>query len=317
MFVLAWSFTGAAVVGALDRYLWIGALVRELGFHLAWTAMLGAAFALARRAWLPAASLSGLALLFAVPLAPLYRPTRPTPEAGPLLRVATAHLSGAEFGENALRSWLARTRPDAVALSGLKQMRNFGESFDVTPRGRASAPVGSYRVVRGRADLHLLLLVKSALAVPARENNAERASATLRIGRCALRVVAVELPTLAAYTARDARKRAIAELAKLPRAARSVWLGQLGSRPEAHDLTPLTQPHELRDGRHGHGRFATAPGSLAWFGFPLSHLLVHGWLRVRDLAADRPFAPGAQRTLHATVELTEPPCRFARDTRHE
>ncbi len=296
----AWTFTGLALLGALERYLWLGALVRELAFHLALLALLAAAFAMARRAWLPLASLTALAALFAVPLAPLYRPTRPTPEAGPLLRVATAHLSGNELNPSDLARWLTAERPQALALTGLRQTRTFDDQ------------IGNYRIARSRTDLRTLLLVQSALLSAPQSPSDEPAYATVRVGRCALRVLAVELPALAAYTAHDARKRMIARLRALPRTPRSVWLGQLGSVPDAHDLSALLEKHELRDGRHGHGRFATAPASLGSLGVPLSHVLVHGWLRVRELTAGAPIAPGAQRSLQANVELTEPRCRPAR-----
>src|SRR5690606_28355476 len=132
---------------------------------------------------------------------------------------------------------------------------------------------------------------------------------TLRAGRCGARMVAVELPRLTAYTELTARARAIRALDGTASAPRSVWLGHFGSRADAHDLAPFRAHHALRDGRRGHGRTATAPSALGWLGFPLSYVLVHGWIGVRALSADEPLVNGAHRTVRATLELTEPRCR--------
>jgi hypothetical protein len=309
LWTATWALTGAALLAALEPYVWLGALLRELGFQLAILALISAAFALARRAWVALASLLVLAGVFAFPLLPLYRSSRPTPQAGPLLRVATAHLGGVELPEAALRSWLAHERPDALVLTGVRESRSF------------AGQLGSYRVARGTIDLRALLLVQSALVVPAgavpTRERAEHPSAIVRVGRCQARIVGVELPPLAAYTALAARERAIARLDQLPRASRSVWLGHFGSRAEAHDLAGLVAQHALRDGRLGHGRLATAPSALGGLGFPLSQLFVHGWISVREMAVQAPLAAGAQGTLRASVELTEPRCRFTRGTPNE
>lgn len=293
---------GLAVLRWLEPHVWLGALVSELGFHLALAALAGAGIALAKRAWVALAGLLALGLLFAWPLAPLYRATKPTPQAGPLLRVATGHLAGHALDEGKLLSWLARERPDAMAITGLR------EDF-------AGSRLGGYRIARGNLDLRSLLLVQSALVVPTRERAGgdEHPVLTLRAGRCQARAVALELPPLAAYTALDARARAIQRATQLPSAPRSVWLGQLGSRSEAHDLHGFIAQHALRDGRIGHGRLATAPGALGPLGFPLSQVLVHGWISVREADVKPPLVDGAHRTVTAVLELTEARCRFARD----
>ncbi|MDB4972847.1 MAG: hypothetical protein JWN48_1188 [Myxococcaceae bacterium] len=286
-----------AVLAALEPYVWLGALVNELGFHLALAAALGAAVAGVKRAWLPTAALLALAGYFVWPLLPLYRSTRPTPQAGPTLRVATAHLAGNELDKDTLLSWLARERPDAAALTGLKSDLAIG------------ARLATYRVARGNAELRTLLLVQSALVVPVRERPNEHPIVTVRAGRCQARTVGIELPPLGAYTALEARARALERVTQLKSTPRSIWLGHLGSRAQAHDLGGFVAAHALRDARLGHGRLATAPGSLGALGFPLSHVLVHGWISVRNVEVKAPIVSGAQRTITGVLELTEARCR--------
>lgn len=287
-----------ALLGALEPYLWLGALVGELGFQLALAALLIAAVALAKRAFIVLAAALALALFFVWPLIPLYRSTRPTPQAGPILRVATAHLAGNALDEATLLRWLARERPDAAALTGLRSDLSVGSRL------------GAYRIARGNVDLRALLLVQSALVVPVRERPTEHPTLTVRAGRCQAQTVAMELPPLAAYTALEARERAIARVTALKPTPRSVWLGHLGSRVEAPDLDGFIAAHALRNAGRGHGRLATAPGSLGPLGFPLSHVLVHGWISVRDVDVKDPIVPGAERTIAGILELTEARCRF-------
>jgi hypothetical protein len=300
-FVVATALLGtAALLSLLEPYVWVGALIRELGFHLALLALLVALIAALRRAWLALGLLIAVALLFALPLLPLYRSTRPTPQAGPVLRVATAHLAGAKLPLAALSVWLTRVRPDALAITGLAESASFG------------ARIGTYRVLRGSAELRTLLLVQNALVVPGRERSGAYPSQAVRAGRCQARLVAVELPPIAAYTTLDSRARGIAALTSLASAPRSIWFGHFGSRADAHDLAAFRAHHALRDGRLGHGRAATAPSALGALGFPLSHALVHGWISVREMSVGEPLVAGAQRTLSTTVELTEQRCRFTR-----
>jgi hypothetical protein len=301
-------------IGLLEPWLYLGALLRELGFHLALAALIFGGAWLVRRRYLGAAALVASSALFALPLLPFYRATKPTPQSGPLLRVASAHLDGAELTSEALAAWLAHERPDAVALTGLR-----------SELGQAS--FASYRVARS-SDLRSVLLVQSALAVAASPARAERgalgrgqprealrghASMLVRAGRCQARVVTLELPSIGSYAELDLRARQLEAARALPSAPRSVWLGQLGSRAEALDLQPFLAAHQLRDARVGHGRLATAPAYLGPLGFPLSDVLVHGWIGVRELNVVAPPVEGAQRALTAVLELTEPRCRFSRD----
>jgi hypothetical protein len=256
--------------------------------------------ALYRKAWLACSLLLSLGALFAWPLLPLYRGTRPTPQTGPLLHIATAHLAGQALSRERLTSWLTREHPDALALTGLSQSAEFG------------AAVGSYRVLHGNADLRALLLVQGALVVPGRERVGPHPTQAIRAGRCQARLVAVELPPLVVYTTLAARERAIDALTRIPSAPRSVWFGHFGSRPDAHDLAEFSAHHTLRDGRLGHGRSATAPSSLGPLGFPLSNALVHGWISVRAFDVAEPLVSGANRPVRATLELTEARCRFTR-----
>ncbi|HEY6881309.1 MAG TPA: hypothetical protein VI299_24955 [Polyangiales bacterium] len=291
------------LIGLLEPWLYLGALVRELGFHLLLVAAACALWAAGRRHYVAALVLSGVGALFALPWLPFYRSTRPTPQSGPVLRVASAHLASAELTTHALADWLARVRPDALALTGLRS--ELGQ-----------ADFEGFRVARGR-DPRSLLLVRSELALAQREALRGNASQLLRAGRCRARIVTLELPAIAAYADLDRRAREIAAARAIPSAPRSVWLGQLGSRADAHDLAPFISDHQLRDARIGHGRLATAPGSLGPLGFPLSHILVHGWISVREVALAPPLAPGADRVLTASLELTEPRCREALEFPHE
>jgi hypothetical protein len=296
---IAGAVAALAGLSLLEPYVWIGALLNELGFQLAICAALGALYAAVRRAWIVLVGLLLALALFVWPLAPLYRSTKPTPQAGPLLRVATAHLAGSALPLDKLQSWLGRERPDAMVITGLRQ-------------DLGATRLGPYRVARGNSDLRTLLLVQSALVVPSRERSSPHPVVTVRAGRCQARVVGLELPPLAAYTALEARQRAIASVTRLSSTPRSLWLGHLGSRAEAHDLEPFIARHALRDGRLGHGRLASAPGALGPLGFPLSDVLVHGWISVRELDVKPPLVDGAHRTLTGVLELTEARCRFNR-----
>jgi hypothetical protein len=298
-FVIAFALLLAlSLLALVAPYVWVGALIQELGFHLALVAAAIAIVALFRRAWLAALLFVIGAGLFVVPLAPLYRETLPTPQAGPIVRVSTHYLAGEALPLDVLHRYLTRAQPDAVALTGLVETSSFG------------ARVGPYKVVRGNDELRSVLLVQSALAVSTRERIGAHPTQLLRAGRCQARLVAVDLPPLAAYTSLEARARRIAALSTLPNTPRSVWFGHFGSRADAHDLGAFRSRHELRDGRLGHGRTATGPGALGPLGFPLSSVLVHGWISVRELDSEPPIVSGAHRSVRATLELTEARCRF-------
>lgn len=286
--------------GRLEPYWWFGGLLAELGFHLALAAAVAGCCALALRLWLPGALLAVVALALALPLAPLYRGVLRTPQRGPVLRIATADLAGALLDEPSLLGFLGRERPDALALTGLRA-------------SALGARVGSYRVVRGTPPADdLALLVQSALVTMASKKPHPYPSQIVRAGRCQARLVAIALPNMLDDEALTARRRAVDALSDAPNAPRSIWMGQLGSRAEAADLRRFEAQHGLRDSRLGHGRVATAPGSLGALGLPRSHVLVHGWISVREVAAIPPLVEGADRTVSAVLELTEPRCRFDR-----
>jgi len=75
-------------------------------------------------------------------------------------------------------------------------------------------------------------------------------------------------------------------------------------------LQPRSQPPSC-------SRLASAPATLGAFGFPLAHVLVHGWISVRDVMTQPANATATQRSLLAVLELTEPQCRFDRASRSE
>lgn len=300
MLATAGSLAAAWVVGLLEADLWLGAAVRELGFHLAQFALFAAGAALLMRLWVPAALLFMLALAHAYPLLPLYRGALRTPQRGPVLRIATAHIGGFLLDEPTLLGFLNRERPDALALTGLRP-------HPVAHR------IGSYRVTRGEGSASsIALLVQSALITAAASTKEDLPTQWVRAGRCQARVVAVELPLLLDLGARSERHARLERLAAAESAPRSIFLGHLGSRAEAHDLQHFEEHHQLRDSRIGHGRTATSPAALGPFGLPLSHVLVHGWISVRELSAAAPLIHGADRTVTSVLELTEPRCRFDR-----
>jgi hypothetical protein len=300
LLAMAGTLASAWLIGLFEAHLWLGAAVRELGFHLTLVALGATAVALFVRLWLPAALLFVLAIAHVYPLLPLYRGALRTPQRGPVLRIATAHLSFSPLDEPALLGFLNRERPDALALTGLR------------PRPLPHR-LGSYRITRGEGSaLGVALLVQSALVAASDAPHPGLPTQLVRAGRCHARVVAVALPLLLDLSASTARSAQLETLEKAASAPRSVFVGLLGSRAEAHDLQRFAADHALRDSRLGHGRTATSPASLGPFGLPLSNVLVHGWISVRELSAAAPLVPGADRTVTSVLELTEPRCRFDR-----
>lgn len=279
---------------ALEPYFWFATLIAELSFHLALASLLAAALLAWRRRRAAGSLLLAFALACGWPLLPLYRPVRPTPPSGPLLQVACAHLSGQPLSAIQLASWVRREQPDVLALSGL----------DGDPDYRADG----YRVLRGQRD-SARMLVKSERLIPARERPFPFPSALVRAGRCHARVVALELPNVMRYGGLTAREEILGRLTRHDSAPRGIWLGHLGSRSEARDLAAFSHAHGLRAARPGHGRLATAPAALGGLGFPLSDVLIHGWVGIREAEVEPPLVAEAQGVLRATLELTEPRCR--------
>jgi hypothetical protein len=182
---------------------------------------------------------------------------------------------------------LSAEDPDALSSQELPGFKRF----------RRAAPAGAW-----------LLYVRNALAPRAR-GAISHGAVQIQLGGCAVELQPLALPALTAYPARGERKRALATLEKTPPAPRSVWLGQLGSRPDAADVAELLRRQELRDGRTGHGRMASWPAALGPLGLAREQLLVHGWLRVVSLRMDAPLVTSAGRSLRATLELTDSRCR--------
>lgn len=279
----------------LDEYVWVGALLSELAFHLALLSLLIALVFALRKRVARALLFGACALFFAQGSLTQVRETRPTPLHGPTLRVAQAHADGHAPSAAQVARLLASRNVDVLSLTGLG-------SAQALRRPQANA---DYRSVSDDHDPSRVLIIKRALAAPARPP----AGALLRLGRCQLELVQVELPSLFSAARGSERKRRIARMAQTGREARRIYLGSFGSASEATDLSPLRASQELRDARIGHGRLATSPDALgSAFGLPVDHILLHGWLLAREASSEAPLAPGMHRTLLATLELTEPRC---------
>ncbi len=298
---LAFACLGVAFLTLLEPVVWLGALAAELGAHFLGLTVLVLALSLAVRELvaIPAAFLA--CLMFAGPLAPLYRAVKPTPEYGPLLRVAHVHLAGDPLTPTALSSWLGSGRADVAAFTAVRpeDARNLHASH------------AGYRVhTRFAASTAQLLLVRETMNLALKGEEPALLSAWLKVGRCNVRAVAVDLPSRLVVRTLTERAAQIAALTHTRSMARSVWLGHLGSRAESSDLAQLRSEMELRDSRRGEGRMPTAPASLAALGLPLDHVLVHGWLGVRGRSVDEEtLGPQSHRAVRATLELTEPRCR--------
>jgi endonuclease/exonuclease/phosphatase (EEP) superfamily protein YafD len=278
----------------LDEYVWIGALLSELSFHVALLSLLLALVFALRRRFARALLFAACALFFAQGALAQVRETRPTPLHGPTLRVAQAHASGHAPSEAQVARLLASRNVDVLSLTGLgaNQVQRLAQS------------PGDYRGIRDEQGGRLLL-IRRALAAPA----PPQGSPLVRLGRCQLELVQVELPSLFAAARANERKQRIARAAHAGREARRVYLGSFGSGSDAADLAPLRASQELRDARIGHGRLATAPDRLGpSFGLPVDHILLHGWILAREATSEAPLAPEMHRTLIATLELTEPRC---------
>lgn len=281
-------------LGQLEAHIWLGALVAELYFQLGLLLVLMAVvWALRQRpvrgaAWL----LSGV--LFLLPLWPLHRPMHLTPaEGGPVLRVAQSHLDDEVLSPAKLTTWLVRDRLDVVSITGLQRSRS-----EATPGAHGYLAVVGH--TRGS-----LLFARKALT----PESSGRGHVRIRAGHCDLDIRQREAPFVLAPSTLAARSAQLDALTEAAKDKRSILVGALGSRSSAHDLQKLMQLRGLRDVRHGYGRLATAPGFLGPLGLPLDHILVHGWIAVRDASTAAPLVPGAHRTLQATLALTEPRCR--------
>jgi hypothetical protein len=302
---LAVALTGLA---RLDRVTWPSALLRELDLQLCLLALLLAAAALAQRAWLALALTLAVAGAWALPIAALARATRPTPTAGPHLRLLGAHLTEPSLSSAALLTELIAHKVDAALLTAEDPAAL--RLADAGGAAREAAPeLRGYRRFRHATDAGAWLLYVRQELTPRGLGSVAQPAVLLHVGRCSLGLQPLVLPALTAHGARDIRARALTELARAPKLPRSVWFGQLGSQPGAPDVSPLLRAQELRDGRAGYGRLASWPAALGPLGLAREQLLLRGWLRVAALQADEPLARGAQRTWRATLELTDSRCQ--------
>ena len=229
------------------------------------------------------------------------------------MRVLSAQLAAPNLSPAELLTDLVSHKID-VAVITVRVPSALSPFFELAPEAARRPAIGglrNYRVLRSPEDASpWVLFVRNELSTAPNSRNAkQQASARVRIGACELTVQPLSLPSLLAYGQREVRAARLRALRNAPRNQRSVWLGQLGSSPSASDVGSLLDAQELRDGRLGYGRLPSWPATLAGLGIPLEHVLVHGWLRVIALSMDEPLASQAQRTLRATVELTEPGCR--------
>jgi hypothetical protein len=301
---LSWLVAGAlgllALLSLAERQVWVGALLAELRPWLFLLALATVASFTLMGERIAASASAALGVALAISLAPVYRSTRPTPQAGPLLRVAHVHAAGEPFGRAALGSWLAQLgHVDVVAVSGLRAadaaLPTALSGFAVHPPATPGAPA--------------LFVAARAAGVRFPDDLGPLSNVSLAIGACRVRVVAIDVPSRFDRKASTARAAQLASLERLPPIVRSVWLGHLGSRVDASDVAGLLSAQQLRDSRRSHGLMATAPASLGALGVPLDHVLVHGWVGVRDRSVEAAAAPGTHRTVRATLELTEPRCR--------
>jgi hypothetical protein len=291
-----------ALLSLLESLVWLGALAAELGAHLFAITVVVLAVALAVRDLVAAGSAFVACVLFAGPLAPLYRAVKPTPQYGPLVRVAQVHVDAQPVSPTLLSAWLGSGRADAAALTGVRP-----------EDARALGPtLAGFRVHTrfGPAGTAQLLMVRDSMQAHLKSPDANLLSSLVKVGRCNVRAVVVDLPSRLSVRHLTERQREIAALASTHAMARSVWLGHFGSRAEASDLAKLEHDMELRDSRHGEGRLPTAPASLGALGLPVDHILVHGWLGVRARSVDdQGLSALTHRAVRATLELTEPRCR--------
>jgi len=294
----------AALVGRFDGTFWLGLMVNELAFQLSLVALSVGAFAGWRRAWIALTACGALASWWGLPAASLARSTRPTPTTGPTLRVLAAHLGAPNLEPAALLTELVSHKVDVALLSA---------DDAATLATLEGAPnLRNYRVLHGSADAApWALFVRSELSVNprARAGKGGAAHAELRVNQCTLRVQPLSVPSLFSYGARGLRAQRLRALQKQPGDARGIWLGHLGSSPDAADVRGLVEAQDLRDGRTGYGRMSSSPAALGMLGVPNEQLLIRGWLRVTAMEMDAPLAAQAQRTLRATLEFTEPACR--------
>jgi len=283
------------MLGQLESRIWLGALTAELHFQLALALLLAALVAGGLKRWLRSAAWLVCSLLFFLPLWPVWRSVHLTPfKGGPTLRVAQAHLAGAALTAAQLASWLGQSRFDVVSTTGL----------GAAQRHLLGKGVVGYSTLPGH-EPDALLFARDTLA-PRRRPDAH---VSLRVGHCDLDITQVNAASLLSPSAARTRSRQMRALLASDERKRSLYIGTLGSRSAAQDLSAFMAKQGLRDVRLGHGRLATGPALLGPLGLPLDQILVRGWIAVANADVSPAMVPGAHRTLYATLQLTEPRCR--------
>jgi hypothetical protein len=286
------AVAAAVALSLLDAYVWIGALLSELAFPTALVALALALFYALKWQFARTALLFACALFFVRGSLPFLRSTRPTPEHGPTLRIVQLHAAEAPLSAAGVARFLAQTNADVASLTGLRE------------QDRALAREHAGYVHIASAERGSKLLVKNALHVSPHLGP----GTYVRLGRCNVEIVQVDLPSLFLPMALNERRRRIAQLAHASRQPRRIYVGHFGSDSSAADLAPLRENEEIRDARLGHGRLATVPDLLGPLGLPVDQILLHGWILARSVDSGPPLADGMHRTLMATLELTEPRC---------
>ncbi len=285
----------AVLSGLFERFIWLGAVAREWAALLAALCLFLAVVAAIERRWRWTTVLVAGSLIAIAPAWSLLRPVRLTPEKGPVLRVAEATLAGLNVEQKRL-SDLRDGKPDLLAVVG---------ATDATLRLLDTAlPELPYRARKlgpdGKQALWSRLPLRGVSHAPV---------ARIRVGKCDVQLLVMSVPSRLRFGQQPQRKRAVQGLAQTDDSARAIWLGSLGSRPQAQDLTDLTAAQRLRDTRLGHGLLASTPTWLGPFGVSQDHVLVRGWIAIRERSVREALADGAHATQLATLELTEPRCR--------
>jgi hypothetical protein len=301
---LSWCVAGLLFAAVLARFaggLWLGGVLRELDVQLCVLGLLLGAVAVFQRAWPALVACSALVLTLGAPPVLLARSTRPTPSTGPTLRVLGAHLGTSIPSAAELLTELVSGKTDLAVITS-------DSSDPLGPLAKGDT-LRNYRTLHGAPQAPWVLLIRKELLLTPKGRATRPGGARIQVGACDLGVHPLAVPSLFVHGQRDVRGKRLLALRTLGREKRSLWLGQLGSSPGASDTRSLLDAQELRDGRLGYGRMPSWPSALGHLGVPLEHLLVHGWLRVSAFTMDSPLAAGAQRTLRATLELTEPACR--------
>jgi len=285
-----------ALLGWAESIVWIGAIVREFGALIGTVALLLGAGAVVSRRALPAGLLLTASLIAWFPSWPLIRAVRLSPEKGPVLHVAEASLDGTEVAEKRVRSLAQSAQIDLVAIVGAtdRSLHVLDAALPHMPHRARHLGTDRRQAVWSRLPL------RGVSGAPLMR---------VRVGKCDVQVVIPSLAPLTAAARKAERARELHALEAIADSARAVWLGALGSRPQAADLSRLMAKQRLRDSRLGHGLLATTPGYLGPLGQATDHVLVRGWIAVRERRVHEPLGDGAHATLTSTLELTDPRCR--------